>query len=559
MHENMRAGQAGSILVADFETTTREDDCRVWLWGVADAFAPHKTFTWGKDIESFLSYVSTRVTSTVYFHNLAFDGKFILWRLLTAGYRHVEDDAHKLRNREFTTLISKQGQFYSIRIKWDNGAITEFRDSLKKLPLTVEAIAKTFDAPVIKGDLDYHMERPVGYEATVEELDYLWRDVFIVCVALREQIKMGMTRLTVGSDSIAEYKRGMGGKTFKRIFPILSVSCDADIRRAYRGGFTYADPRFSGSVTPRGGKVYDVNSLYPHVMYSKELPYGEPTFSEELPDSGLFVASITFTARLKPDHIPCISIKKSGAFITSEYVSAVDDPITLSVTNVDLELWREQYDIDILSCNGAWVFSGISGLFKDYIDKWMKVKSESDGGERFIAKLHLNSLYGKFATNPDVTRKVPYLDDDVVRFKKGRDETRDPVYTPVGVFITAYARAITIREAQKHYRDFAYADTDSLHLLIDEHPEHLDVDPDRLGAWKHEYDFDYAIFLRPKAYTEREPDGTYHTHIAGLPVQLARNLRLCDYRDGSEITGKLAPRSVRGGVVLADTTFTIKL
>ena len=73
-----------------------------------------------------------------------------------------------------------------------------------------------------------------------------------------------------------------------------------------------------------------------------------------------------------------------------------------------------------------------------------------------------------------------------------------------------------------------------------------------------EYDFDYAIFLRPKAYTEREPDGTYHTHIAGLPTAVARTLRLCDYIDGKVINGKLAPVSVRGGVVLADADFTLK-
>lgn len=133
----------------------------MWLWGAADAFTPRQTFTWGKDIESFFRYVSEHMTSTVYFHNLAFDGKFVLWRLLMAGYRHVQND-QSLRKREFSTLISKQNKFFTIRIKWDNGAITEFRDSYKKIPLSVEVIAPTFGMEEAKGELDYPHFGPSG-------------------------------------------------------------------------------------------------------------------------------------------------------------------------------------------------------------------------------------------------------------------------------------------------------------------------------------------------------------------------------------------------------------
>ena len=53
----------------------------------------------------------------------------------------------------------------------------------------------------------------------------------------------------------------------------------------------------------------------------------------------------------------------------------------------------------------------------------------------------LNSLYGKFATNPDITPKLPYLKEDgSVGYRLGEKETRDPVYTPMGCFITAWAR-----------------------------------------------------------------------------------------------------------------------
>lgn len=57
--------------------------------------------------------------------------------------------------------------------------------------------------------------------------------------------------------------------------------------------------------------------------------------------------------------------------------------------------------------------SGISGIFKEYIDKWITVKNEAtlsgNKGQRTLAKLMLNSLYGKFATSMDLQNKIPYL------------------------------------------------------------------------------------------------------------------------------------------------------
>ena len=42
----------------------------------------------------------------------------------------------------------------------------------------------------------------------------------------------------------------------------------------------------------------------------------------------------------------------------------------------------------------------------------MEIKKNSKGAQRFIAKRQLNSVYGKFATNPNITPKIPYIDDE---------------------------------------------------------------------------------------------------------------------------------------------------
>jgi DNA polymerase type B, organellar and viral. len=543
--------------VADFETTTNPDDCRVWGWGICDIDRAETIWDVhiGTSMDRFIGRV-TEENSIIYFHNLKFDGVFIVDRLFNDGFEWVPDNP---RRGEFTTLISSQGAWYSLTVTWRNGKKTEFRDSNKKLPFAASVVAEAFNLPESKLSIDYHADRPVGYQHTMAERTYIAHDVLIIAKAMKVQLDQGMTKLTVGADALHEYKNVLGGKVFKKMFPILSETMDAEIRRAYRGGFTYVDTRHQGNITA-GGRVYDVNSLYPSVMYDRVLPYGEPLWCAGLPaateEYPLFIVSVTFTAKLKKDHIPCIQVKGFSRFVNTEYQTHITEPVTLMCTSVDLALWEDHYDMDILSYNGGWLFTGVQGIFKTYIDKWMEVKMNSEGGMRALSKLMLTSLYGKFATNPDVTGKVPVFRDNTVQFEAGMEETRDPVYTAMGVFITAYARDLTIRAAQTHYDTFAYADTDSLHLLIDDDPDTLDVDPKKLGAWKREYIFEQALFVRAKTYTE-VVDGQHITHIAGLPVAVQKTMTFEHFKSGTYLPGKLTPKRVPGGVVLIDSGFTM--
>jgi hypothetical protein len=544
--------------VADFETTTKADDCRVWGWGIARIDAPDDVYM-SHTIDEFVERVSG-LNGVVYFHNLKFDGTFILDWLMNNGYVWV-DGTRKTERGEFTTLISDMGRWYSLKVVWETGHTTEFRDSLNKLPMPLARVATSFKLDEGKGEIDYHKERPVGYVMTAEERDYLRRDVSIIAKAMRITLEQGMTKLTVGADSLTEYKDLLGAKLFERMFPVLPEAMDAEIRKAYRGGWTYADERFK-QKRQSSGCVLDVNSLYPYIMASTLLPYGQPTYqpgkvttSDEYP---LAIFSVTFTAKLKPRHVPCIQVKGSSIFTGTEYVKNISEPTTLSVTNVDWDLWNEHYDIEVESWDGGWKFRGVHGVFDEYIDKWSRIKAESTGGLRELAKLHLNSLYGKFATNPNVTSKIPYLKDGVVAYYRGPDETRKPVYTAMGVFITAYARALTIRAAQDNYDVFAYADTDSLHLLTDTVPSSIDVHPSKLGAWKLEYHFAEALYIRPKVYMERMHDGSYVNRVAGLPEAVSSQMTFETAYDGAVLTGKKQQMNVPGGMILKEIPWNLR-
>lgn len=102
------------LYTADFETTTNEEDCRVWAWGVCEIGNPDY-FQHGNTIEGFFDYMEKSENSTFYFHNLKFDGEFLMVYLFEHGFKHVQERTDE-DTKTFTTLISDAGQFYSIKI-----------------------------------------------------------------------------------------------------------------------------------------------------------------------------------------------------------------------------------------------------------------------------------------------------------------------------------------------------------------------------------------------------------------------------------------------------------
>lgn len=547
--------------VADFETTTNENDCHVWAYGTCEVGNIDNT-TIGQTIDDFMKWCSTE-NKIVYFHNLKFDGEFIIHWLFNNGFKYSKEKQEKT----FSCVVSSMGQFYIIEVIFKTGNKKQekviFYDSLKKLPFPVRKIAEDFNLPIQKLEIDYNEERNDDHILTEQEIEYVLHDVKIVAMALQIQIEQNLTKITNGSDALNDFKRTISKKQFEINFPILDIQTDKDIRQAYRGGFTYVNPKFQNKDI-KNGIVFDVNSLYPSVMYDKPLPYGLPLFfngqyehDEMYP---LFIQNFTCDFKVKKDYIPTIQLKNNLSYIPNEYITESKEQVNLVLTSVDLELFFEHYDVWNIEYINGWKFKQCVGIFKPYIDKWGKVKKENKGAIRQLAKLMLNSLYGKFGTNPDVTGKIPYLDDEnVVKWKLGEKEMRDPIYIPMGVFITAWARHKTISTAQLCFDRFIYADTDSLHLVGTDIPkaiEHI-IDDKELGYWAHESTFTRARFIRQKTYIE-EIAGKIDVKCAGMPDTIKSRVTWDNFHKGFKSGGKLLPKRVKGGIILKDTEFTLK-
>lgn len=330
-----------------------------------------------------------------------------------------------------------------------------FYDSLKILNMSVETIAKEFDLEISKLEIDYKKQREIGHILTEDEVKYIKNDVKIVSQALNKLFDFGLTKMTIGSSALYNYKKMT--KNFKRNFPEIPLELDQEIRKSYKGGFTYLNPIYKEKDVEEG-IVLDVNSLYPSVMRNAYLPFGYPIFFEgQYKESllyPLYIQKLSCSFELKEGKIPTIQLKNNVLFNPNEYLeSSNGDLVTLTLTNIDLKLFFENYNVYDLVYHHGWKFKKTKGLFNEYVDTWSKnkiqAKKDNNRALYVTSKLLLNSLYGKFSKNPYNRSKIPYLTENgEIKYFLGELEEGKGLYIPIGSFITSYAREKTIRTSQ---------------------------------------------------------------------------------------------------------------
>lgn len=651
--------------MCDFETTVYKDQVNTEVW----ASAAVELFTEDVHIfhsigETFDFLVALNCNVIAYYHNLKFDGAFWLSYLLIDKNmkqatiktgEHENDVAWQservMLNNTFKYTISDKGMWYTIIIKYHSHFI-EIRDSLKLLPFSVKRIGESFGTKHKKLDMEYTGFRYAGCEITPEEQKYIANDVLVVKEALEIMFQQGHNKITIGSCCLAEYKAICKSSTknlfdyeemFPNIYDILIntkqhkySSAGEWVRKSYRGGWCYLVKGKENKLY-RNGTTADVNSLYPSMMSSESgnrYPVGKPVFwfGNYIPDEALkpdryYFVRVKTRFYIKPNMLPFIQIK--GTFLykgtealetsdvydkkTGEYYTHYKDNdgnmhdtrVELTLTMTDYILMREHYElVDFEIIDGCYFYSQV-GIFDEYIDKYKKVKLESKGALRELAKLFLNNLYGKMASSTDSSFKLAYVKDDKsIGFLPVPEADKKPGYIPVGSAITSYARNFTIRAAQKNYHGidkpgFIYADTDSIHCdLKAEEVIGIKVHDKDFCCWKLESCWDIAVFTRQKTYIEHvvaenvHPIDSpyYNIKCAGMP-QKCKNLfelsmtgkqelieelskeekeflfnedgtpikrELEDFKIGLKVPGKLRPKRIRGGILLVETFYEMR-
>ena len=661
--------------MCDFETTVYkgQENTEVWASASVELFT-EDVHIFHSIEEQFNYFLSQKCNIVAYYHNLKFDGAFWLsYLLVELGYKqaytklsekenYIEWLPEKfMENKSFKYNISDKGMWYSIIIKVNNHFI-EIRDSLKLLPFSVKRIGESFGTKHKKLDMNYTGFRYAGCVITEEERKYIANDVLVVKEALEIMFQQGHDKLTIGSCCLEEYKTICKTSTkntldYDEMFPdVYNIPIDYNlynysfagdyIRKSYRGGWCYLVKGKENKVFTNGTTA-DVNSLYPSMMSSESgnrYPIGVPHFwTGNIPDIALlddkyYFVRIKTRFYIKPDKLPFIQIKSSLLYKGTEALETSDiydkktdqyythwtdkdgnvhdTRVELVLTMTDYELLKEHYElVDFEILDGCWFYSQI-GIFDEYIDKYKKIKLESKGALRELAKLFLNNLYGKMASSTDSSFKLAYVKDDKsIGFLPIAEANKKPGYIPVGSAITSYARNFTIRAAQKNYHGvnemgFIYADTDSIHCDLE--PEEIvgiKVHDKDFCCWKLESCWDVAVFTRQKTYIEHvvkenlKPIDEPYNNIkcAGMPQKckdlfqtsldgtadikghkdsvtselkewteeekeflfdketnkpIKRNLNA--FKVGLKVPGKLRPKRIRGGVLLVETTYEMR-
>lgn len=637
-------------LVGDFETTVFKGQTYTEVWASAIVEMGSEDVNIFHSIGETWEYLKAlNQNLIIYYHNLKFDGSFWLnFFLKDAGLKQavIKDektetaefiDRKDMKNNTFIYSISSMGQWYSITVKL-KGKYIEIRDSLKLLPFSVKRIGTSFATKHKKLDMEYEGLRYAGCPITEEEQAYIANDVLVVKEALEIMFEEGHKNLTIGSCCLSEYKRITGKHQYEEQFPnIYEIDIDETygaanageyVKKSYRGGWCYVVEEKKEKLLTNGTTA-DVNSLYPSMMSSESgnrYPVGKPMFwkGDYIPDviekeNYYYFIRIRTRFELKPGYLPFIQIKGNPLYKGTECLKTSDilDPetgdyiryvetengleehkVTLTLTMTDFALIKEHYILTGLEILDGCYFASEIGIFDEYIEKYKKIKLESKGAKRELAKLFLNNLYGKLATSPNSSFKYCFLNpDDALSFVTIDEHNKTPVYIPAGSAVTSYARNFTIRAAQANFYGidkpgFTYADTDSIHCdLPADKITGIKVHDKNFCCWKLESGWDYGWFVRQKTYIEHivSEDGEkidkpfYNVKCAGMPrrskdlfiksmtgegelgeltpeesefIKVKRGLT--DFKIGLRVPGKLLPRQIKGGVVLTPTSYEMR-
>jgi len=558
--------------VADFETTSkayydRHGYVKVWLWSICDKNQVIQRD--GSDIASFLSVCEEFKLHNIYFHNLKFDGSFILSALFSLGFKEVED-IQKAEPLTFKTVIDTKGMWYEISVKWGNSFVTNFIDSLKILRLPVKKLKETFNLPIDKEIIDYE-----DYTINDKTLEYIHHDVQCVSYALNYFFDKLPQKLTIGSMSYYMWEQTI--KLSKDALPELSDYFLDNYRSAYRGGRCQVNPVYANKVL-HNVRRFDVNSMYPSIMRNYWLPYGDP-IKEDTPGHYKFeLYKVDIQFKIKKGHFPTLLKKHSCLFRSFDeetYYEKTDGIEEIYISNLDLLLVEKHYDIQFLKYEEIWGFKCSKALFKDFVDKFYTLKKESTGGVKVVYKYVLNNLSGKFgSSNKSAKVKVKNRDGKIELYLDGEEKLKK-YYLPIAIAITSWGHVIIDNAISSDPNNFVYCDTDSVHTLGMIDPTL--IDSKELGKFKLEGIEDTAKYLRTKTYCYKQGDN-YDITCAGMTEGIKKylidryqdklfdifNYNLTIYEDdclGEKIPAhllKLRPVYVKGGCVLEPVSFKIK-
>ncbi len=480
----------------------------------------------------------------IYFHNLSFDGWFLIRQLFSRGYSYTF--TKKLGFKNFSIISDNQLKIYAMSIRYRESTFIKIKCSYLITGESVGSLGKAIGKEKYE-DFDYEKNT---FDVEQNELRYIERDTEIPKEFMEMFYKVldddkVEKKLTIGG--IAKYlcQKICNEKNPHKIVMetknIYLLSEWKKYKQTYRGGVVFCNDHHRNELL-HNVWMYDVNSMYPWAM-TQPIPYkliNKPKYKQK---NVVKLFHICITSIRPKEKYKMFHLFKIGKKMVNFYDGRLDYWIWEQELANYLVFFEMEYSIIEIE------YWKTYPVYKAFIDQYYPLKLNAKNPvEKNVYKKVLNSAYGKIGEKP-VKEEVIFsrynreqlerwikkknkpwqivlekefnikpwhtytiLKYDCLRNHKGENKTLSRVYQ--AGYITMLARCKIFTTIINSNVEVIYGDTDSIKTIGE--LTNIETNDKELGLWKCEGKNCDFIYRRRKCYSYKEPGKEWEYHIAGF-------------------------------------------
>lgn len=538
--------------------------------------------------EKFFAWIETlKVDVTLAFFNLDYDGSQFL-KFLVSHYRYLQNTNHSKVAKGCFRVIESDRTMYKIALCNRNGCHIRMLDIAKFLTATNLDTAcaewlgehkqilnhEQSDDWIQQCLNDMKVKTFPKAQATKEQQSYAIKDASLTARLFNKLVEseviepdryitiagrtMGHFQQYLKSQWRVDFNRWAYGVKDAEIVDACVAKNERLMRPSLRGGIC----RANRTGVFENAHHLDAKSHYPSQMYKPRIPFGailddKPNCAYErlLFPKGYLV--------LKPNKLPYLQWRNH--LQCSRYAFVTDYEPGEYCQNAYLDgsymFWGFEWDL-ILDCydfvqleepTTYYIEMAKNDVLAPYIGALYEGKSNNTGTKKYYFKILLNSLYGKFLSNPDGI-SIDYSTGERVKVEEHDMKT---YYLPLGSWVACGGRVDLMRAMLSlPCEDVLYCDTDSIIYKGDRKPN-VSIGKN-LGQWDIEHENVTAYIVGAKTYQELLPNGQLITKCAGLSKSAIGYVPFGALKEGLEVPCLKSHRDPENWAIsLRATTFKV--
>lgn len=475
----------------------------IWTFGIYGIIIMGRTW---EEFTAMLETISSELSLNdnlrllVYVHNLSYEFQFFRkWFTWTKVF--------SIENRKPIYAVTDTGIEFRCSFLLSGYSLEKLGDELRNY--TIKKLV---------GSLDYDKPRHSKTPLTEEEIAYCVNDVKVVLAYIAERIEQDGTisripitktgyvrrycRETCYSEPDKPKKKSYKYKRYSDLMKGLRLTAPEykQLKRAFQGGFTHANPFCSGKVY-EDVTSFDFTSSYPCVMVVEKFPMSSSeviqlTSKEEFEKSlklycclfdiqfiGL-QSKLWFESYISLSR--CWSVE--NAVVNNGRIVKADSLFT-TLTEQDFLIIRKFYSWDSIKVGNFRRYKRdylptdfVRAILKLYGDKTTLKGVKGKEVEYLRSKEMVNSCYGMAVTDivrPEIVYDKEWKEPETPDFEKAikhyNGSTGRFLFYPWGVWVTAYARRNLFSGILEFGTDYIYSDTDSVKVRnTKDHEKYID-------------------------------------------------------------------------------------